>query len=268
MKKLIRSNFLSKSLAFLLTLVLMAGIVGINFTAEARTTFLLSSGIYEHGDTWDPINGVNFQISINGTREFTGTTFGGGGYVWNRHTVPQGSRITIVVTPPAGYRITWFRARTNDGILLNLKNPTETTFNVIATDPNAMESFGVMVGVTQIVPEQPIEVLLNGVALEFDVPPMVVDSRTLVPLRAIFEALGAEVSWNASTQTITGTRAGTTIVLPIGSTTPTVNGQAIPIDVPGAVVNGRTLVPLRFVAESFGVNVNWNAENRLITITS
>ena len=121
---------------------------------------------------------------------------------------------------------------------------------------------------TPIVPETPIEVFLDGTAIEFDVLPQVTDGRTLVPLRAIFEALGAEVSWDAGTQTVTGTKGNTTVVLPIGSTSPTVNGQVVAIDVPGTVVNGRTLVPLRFVAESFGVHVNWDAENRQITITS
>ena len=115
---------------------------------------------------------------------------------------------------------------------------------------------------------QLIDVFVDGNELAFDVPPQVTDGRTLVPLRAIFEALGAEVSWNADTQTVTGTKGGTTVVLPIGSTTPTVNGLAVTIDVAGSVVDGRTLVPLRFVAESFGVTVNWDAVARLITITS
>jgi len=113
-----------------------------------------------------------------------------------------------------------------------------------------------------------IQILLDGSPLTFDVPPQTVDGRTLVPLRAIFEALGAEVNWNEATQTITGTKDGTTVVLPLGSTTPTVNGQTVIIDVPGMVQNGRTLVPLRFVAESFGVDVNWDGTNRTVTISS
>jgi len=113
-----------------------------------------------------------------------------------------------------------------------------------------------------------ISVLLNGSELSFDVPPQTVDGRTLVPLRAIFEALGAEVNWNDSTQTITGTKGDTTVVLPLGSTTPTVNGQTVTIDVPAMVQNGRTLVPLRFVAEALGVVVDWNPSTRTVTITS
>jgi len=115
---------------------------------------------------------------------------------------------------------------------------------------------------------QPISVYLDGVLLSMDVPPQLVDGRTLVPLRAIFEALGAEVDWNPETQTVIGTRENTVVILTIGSTTPTVNGQIVPIDVPAQLVDGRTLVPLRFVAESFGVEVNWDGSTRTVTITT
>jgi len=104
--------------------------------------------------------------------------------------------------------------------------------------------------------------------LTFDVPPMLVDGRVLVPMRGIFEALGAEVDWNAATQTATGTKDGIEVVLTIGSRSPTVNGRVVPIDVPGIITGGRTLVPLRFIAESLGVAVDWNAATQMVTITS
>jgi len=119
-----------------------------------------------------------------------------------------------------------------------------------------------------IEPILPISVLLDGSPLTFDVPPQTMDGRTLVPLRAIFEALGAEVNWNEATRTVTGTKGDTTVILTIGSTTATVNGRAVTIDVPGTVVNGRTLVPLRFVAESFGVEVNWDGSTRTVSINT
>ncbi|MCL2202018.1 MAG: copper amine oxidase N-terminal domain-containing protein [Oscillospiraceae bacterium] len=117
-------------------------------------------------------------------------------------------------------------------------------------------------------PRDEVAVLMNGIPMTFDVPPRIVDGRTLVPFRTIFEALGATVHWNPATQTVTGSNGTTTIVMPIGSRYPTVNGQVIPLDVPAEIVDGRTLVPLRFVSENFGVTVNWNAETRQVTITS
>jgi len=120
----------------------------------------------------------------------------------------------------------------------------------------------------RIAAQPQISVLLDGKELTFDVPPQIIGGRTMVPLRAIFEALGAGVDWNASTQTVTASDGDTEVILTIGSTSPTVNGRVVTIDQPGIIVSGRTLVPLRFVAESFGVTVDWNAASRTVTITS
>lgn len=106
--------------------------------------------------------------------------------------------------------------------------------------------------------EDEIKVLLDGFLLQFDVPPQIHNNRTLVPLRQIFESMGATVEWNQSTQTVTATRDGVVIVLPIGSTNPTVNGTPWPLDVPARIVEGRTLAPLRFVGEAYGGQVSWD----------
>jgi len=113
-----------------------------------------------------------------------------------------------------------------------------------------------------------ISVLLDGAPLAFDVPPQMINGRTMVPLRAIFEALGAEIKWVAGTQTVTATKDDTVIVLTIGSTSPTVNGKVVTIDQPGVVVDGRTLVPLRFVVEALGVKVDWDGATSTVKIAS
>jgi hypothetical protein len=87
-----------------------------------------------------------------------------------------------------------------------------------------------------------IGVLLDGRTLSFDVPPQTINSRTMVPLRAIFQELGAAVDWNADTQTVTASRDGTVVVMTIGSTAPTVNGRVVAIDQPGVVVNRFVLL--------------------------
>lgn len=110
-------------------------------------------------------------------------------------------------------------------------------------------------------------VLLNGQQLSFDVPPTIESGRTLVPLRAIFEAMGATVNWDAASITVTATKGSTTVILPVGSRVATVNGKSIALDVPAKIVNNRTLVPLRFVSESFGAQVDWNNTERLVSIT-
>jgi len=109
---------------------------------------------------------------------------------------------------------------------------------------------------------------LDGRQLAFEVPPMIENGRTLVPVRAIFEEMGATVTWDSATYSATAVKGNTTVVLHVGSTTPTVNGQVKQMDVPAKIVNGRTLAPLRFVGEAFGGTVQWDPATQLITITS
>ncbi len=97
--------------------------------------------------------------------------------------------------------------------------------------------------------------------------PVIVNDRTLVPLRAIFEAMGAEVNWDDATRTVTATRDDVTISLAIGSDQLYVNGEAVTIDVPAQIINDRTMIPVRAIAESFGCEVNWNQTARRVAIT-
>lgn len=109
-------------------------------------------------------------------------------------------------------------------------------------------------------------VILNGQKLFFDVPPLIENGRTLVPLRAIFEAMGAKVYWDAAARKVTATRGTTTVVMPLYSTRPTINGVVYTLDVPTKIVNNRSLAPLRFVCEAFGGKVTWNGNMRTIKI--
>jgi len=111
-----------------------------------------------------------------------------------------------------------------------------------------------------------ITVFLDGRKLDFEVPPQLINGRTMVPMRGVFSELGAAVEWDGATQTVTAKKGDTVIALQIGSTEPTINGQVRPIDQPGIVIAGRTLVPLRFVAEAFNIIVDWNPATNTVTI--
>lgn len=113
-----------------------------------------------------------------------------------------------------------------------------------------------------------ISVTVDGRALTFDQPPLMQDGRVLVPLRGIFEALGAEVQWEAATRTVRARSQKSQMVLPLGSRTATVDGRTVNLDVPASVVGGRTVVPLRFVAEALGAQVLWEGAARTVTIAS
>lgn len=110
--------------------------------------------------------------------------------------------------------------------------------------------------------------VVDGTNVQTDIPPVIVDGRTLVPVRALFESLGATVGWEESTQTATATKGSTVISMQIGNTTAYVNGVAKTLDVPAQTIEGRTMVPARFVAESLNATVNWDSASDTVKIST
>lgn len=109
-------------------------------------------------------------------------------------------------------------------------------------------------------------VILNGKHLDFEVSPVIENSRTMVPLRGIFEAMGANVDWNAASRVVTASKGAIAVILPINSSTAIVNGNPCILDAPPRIVNGRTLAPLRFVGEAFGGRVSWDSKTKTVYI--
>ena len=115
-----------------------------------------------------------------------------------------------------------------------------------------------------------ITVTLNGETVDcesYGSPATIVEGRTLVPLRAIFEALGASVEWDQATKTVSSTLGSDSISLAVGSTTLVKNGEDITLDVPAQIINSRTMVPARAIAEAYGVGVEWDAATRTVVLT-
>lgn len=104
-----------------------------------------------------------------------------------------------------------------------------------------------------------VTVFLDGKKIYFDQIPVIENGRTLVPVRAIFEAIGATIDWNGETQTVTATKDDIKISLTVNEKTATKNGEEITLEVPAKIISGRTLVPVRFVADCFGVKVDWDS---------
>lgn len=98
----------------------------------------------------------------------------------------------------------------------------------------------------------------------FEVMPLIKDSRTLVPVRFIAESFGADVGWNGATSEITVTLKDKTIKMALGSNKISVNGQESTLDVPAQSINGRTLIPLRALVESIGKKVFWDSKGLII----
>ena len=113
---------------------------------------------------------------------------------------------------------------------------------------------------------QTIKVLYEDEALRFDQPPVVVDGRTLVPMKTIFEAFGMTVTYEATTKTVTAKNDAHLIQLTIGDATASVDGVPVTMDVAPRIMSGRTMVPLRFIGQSIGLNVTYDADTRTINI--
>lgn len=102
-----------------------------------------------------------------------------------------------------------------------------------------------------------IIVTYNGKALRLSSAPVVTDGRVMVPFRGIAESLGADVDWNLAAKKITMTKGTSKVEVTVGSKTATINGTATQLDVAPYVKNNATLVPVRFISEALGVDVNW-----------
>jgi hypothetical protein len=103
--------------------------------------------------------------------------------------------------------------------------------------------------------------IVNEETLEIDpgrgTSPIIVNGRTMVPIRAIVESMEGTVGWNESTQSITLDGQGNSLAMSLGSTNIIVNGEQGEIDIAPFISNGRTLLPVRFVAENLGTQAEW-----------
>lgn len=175
---------------------------------------------------------------------------------------PAGSTVTFTARPAAGWEFAGW-----GGSVSGMANPLSLTMNenksVLATfqktvDPN-QHVITLSVG--------SMTAHLDGQALKLDTPPVIVSGRTLVPLRPIIEGLGGSVTWVPETRSVEVDFNGATLLLQIGNRTAVVNGEAVAMDVPATIMNGRTMLPIRFVSEHLGADVAWEELTRTVTIT-
>jgi hypothetical protein len=115
---------------------------------------------------------------------------------------------------------------------------------------------------------QKVNVKIDGVIQTFTQPAVIISSSVMVPMRPIFEKLGAKIKWNAGTQTVTATKEDISIKLIINKQSAYVNGKEVKLTVKPVILNGSTLVPLRFVSESLGGTVHWNNATKTATINT
>ncbi|KRF13350.1 stalk domain-containing protein [Paenibacillus sp. Soil787] len=114
----------------------------------------------------------------------------------------------------------------------------------------------------------PPSVLLDGHPLSFQTPPVIENGYSLVPMRPIFEAEGAKISWDENTRTVTAIKEGVVLTYRIGDTVAYKNQERLEMPVSGKIIDGFTMVPVRFISETLGNLVKWHEYSRSITISS
>lgn len=111
-----------------------------------------------------------------------------------------------------------------------------------------------------------ISVYVDGKKIEFDVPPQIIDGRTMVPMRAVFEKFGAYIEWNDEEKQILAEVPGVILFMKIGNTKIMRNFCEYTIDVPAQIIDGRTLIPIRAVSEILGADVEWDDSTKTVNI--
>lgn len=114
----------------------------------------------------------------------------------------------------------------------------------------------------------PVRIALNDVPVQFDSAPQVRNGATLAAFRQVYEQAGGRVKWNAARREVRATGGGATIVVHIGSREVLVNGHKQMLDAPAFIEDGRTFLPIRFVADALGLATHYDAPTGSITLNS
>ena len=181
-------------------------------------------------------------------------------------SVNYGDSKTFTITPDKGYKISDVKV---DGKSVGAVS-TYTFSNI--TDNHTIEATFEKNEIVIVLQVGQTTFTVNGTPNTLDSPPIIKNGRTLLPIRPIVEALGGTVSWDGTERKVTISLGSTTIELWIGKNTARVNGITKPIDssnskVVPEIINGRTMLPLRFVTENLGCELQWDPNTKTITIT-
>jgi uncharacterized repeat protein (TIGR02543 family) len=245
--------------------------------------------------TWTDIDGglngqgVRSLAIAPGTPSIVFAGTGSGGVF--RYDVATSYALTTTVSPPAGGTITRSPDATSyaSGTVVTLTAapaagyvfigwsgdvsgpPTNPPTVTMDANKTVTATFAAVVKKTIELKIGSTTMLVDGRPVALEAAPVILNSRTLLPVRAVVEAVGGTIAWEALARKVTIVRNDSTLELWIGRNVAELNGQSTPIDsdakVVPIIVNGRTLLPLRFVAEALTLDVQWNAASKTVTIT-
>ncbi len=112
-----------------------------------------------------------------------------------------------------------------------------------------------------------VKVTVDGERVDFQgAPPQMQGSRIMVPVRGVFEKLGAQLTWNVKSQTVTALRGDSKVVVTVGKRDAMIDGEVANVGTPPIIAEGRVMVPLRFLAQALGAKVEWMGADRTVVI--
>ncbi len=188
----------------------------------------------------------------------------------------KGNVLQLTVTEQGTGKVLWTWAEANDmwskgsfGFRLRgSKNGSLDNINTTSFDNLVVSTFGDAKAKTEVKLQIGNKTgYVNGVAKALDAAPIIRNSRTMLPVRFVAEALGATVGWDGATSTVTVTTDTTKLELVIGASTAKVNGATVTLDSPAFIESSRTYLPVRFVAENLGADVQWDGTTSTATLT-
>lgn len=210
-----------------------------------------------------------FQVTPQSVQISASASDGGSISPFGNVSVPYGEAQMFVVTPDASYEVFSIivdGSSTGTGPAYTFTSVTAPhTISVVFNKVRHHTVLVLHVGQTVFT--------VDGSQRVLDAPPVILRGRTLLPIRAVIEALGGTVAWQASEKKATVALGDVTLGLSVGRNLATVNGVGTPIDsqdetVVPLIMNNRTMLPLRFVAENLGCTVDWDATTKTITVTA
>lgn len=148
----------------------------------------------------------------------------------------------------------------------NTQETRQLLEDIIAIDPKSSDAYQELGNIFKNQGDERCHLWFDGRELKSEVPPVIKQGRTLVPVRAITEALGAEVQWKESERTVLISKGETVIQLQVENRIATVNGQPVELDCQTENINSRVLVPLRFIGETLKAEVQYYPEGKIISI--
>ncbi len=175
-----------------------------------------------------------------------------------------GETVTVTTKPDGGYGVSEVIVTDKNGNEIEVTALGNGQFTFVMPAGGVDVSVVCKPAITMVIDSLYINIF--GKIVKNDVAPKIVDGRTVLPIRVVAEALGADVDWDPTAQKVTITKGDTVIELFIGKYIAFVDGEPVQLDVAPFIDNNRTYLPVRFVSEYLGAIVNWDAETRTVTI--